>query len=150
MTLTIYRYRCPYCDRGDMGDAVGRCLHCHGAGKITEEEAGDIPRDTLTPLPVPPGVMGASCGDCAYRSGSPEQEEGGAQLPDGSPFWCHTGMDVAADGHYEPAGYFDAPDGRQYPLGALLCHGWWAVNSGLPLPTGEFRERQEKGRRSAT
>ncbi|MET7814208.1 hypothetical protein ABZT26_25595 [Streptomyces sp. NPDC005395] len=140
MTLTIYRYRCPYCDNGDMGEAVGRCLHCHGAGKITEEQAGGIPREELTTLPLPPGVMGASCGDCAYRLGSPEREANGAQLPDDAPFWCHTGMDITADGHYEPAGYFDAPGRKSYPLGGLLCHGWWALKTGRPLPKRGYRD----------
>ncbi|MEU0770644.1 hypothetical protein [Streptomyces albogriseolus] len=34
MTLTLYTYRCPYCDSGDMGEAVGRCLNCARAARI--------------------------------------------------------------------------------------------------------------------
>ncbi|MET9359047.1 hypothetical protein ABZY14_40015 [Streptomyces sp. NPDC006617] len=90
--------------------------------------------------PLPLGDMGASCGDCAYRLGSPELAANGAPLPDDTPFWCHTGMDVTADGHYEPAGYFDAPGGKSYLLGGLICHGWWALKAGLPMPDREFRD----------
>ncbi|BDT39521.1 hypothetical protein [Streptomyces yaizuensis] len=139
MTVTIYAYRCPYCDDGDMGDSVGRCLHCAGAGRITRDDAAGIPEQDLVRLPVPPGVAKRACGGCATRPGSPEREDGRDPGED-MPFWCHVGMGHAYGGEYRPAGFVTGPGGEEFPLGALVCAGWWAKATGSPMPREEFRD----------
>ena len=137
--LVIYRWLCPFCTNGDWGPAQGRCLHCHGTGLTND--VGGWEESELTPAPVPPGVMRRPCGDCAFRPGSPELENAGAQLPKDAPFWCHHGMTTGYGGSYQPPGYY-RPDGakKDIPLGELICAGWWALQTGRPLPSEPYRE----------
>jgi hypothetical protein len=137
--LIVYRYLCPYCTNGDMGEATGRCLHCAGTGLTND--IGGWPSDQLVEAPIPPGVMRKACLDCAYRPASPEQEDGGTCLPDDEPFWCHHGTTTGYFGSHQPIGAW-RPDGhpRDIPLGELICAGWWAKTTGRPLPTKPYRE----------
>lgn len=137
--LVVYRWCCPYCTDGDMGPAEGRCYHCHGVGLTND--VGGWNESELTPAPLPPGVMRRACVDCAFRSGSPELEANGAQLPVDAPFWCHHGMTTGYGGSYQAPGYY-RPEGtkRDIPIGELVCAGWWALKTGRPLPAEEFRE----------
>ncbi|MGW2501863.1 hypothetical protein ACWCXL_12225 [Streptomyces sp. NPDC001588] len=137
--LVVYRWVCPYCENGDMGQAQGRCVHCHGVG-LTNDVAGWDEAE-LTPAPVPPGVMRRACTDCAFRSGSPELEANGETLPIDAPFWCHHGCAKGYGGSYQPLGSY-RPDGakRDIPLGEQICAGWWALKTGRPLPKEPFRE----------
>lgn len=64
--VVVYRWRCPYCTDGDMGETQGRCLHCNGVGLTND--VGGWDEAELTPAPVPPGVMRRACGDCAFRA----------------------------------------------------------------------------------
>jgi hypothetical protein len=133
--LHIYPYRCPMpgCVAGRIPDGQGgsdRCPHCAGTG-LTDDPMGGAER-----APRPPGVMPGACGDCAYRQGSPELEEGGAALPERAPFWCHLGLPVSADGRYQPVATY-----RGLPLGQMVCAGWWALTTGEPLPERPYRER---------
>lgn len=127
--LTITPWKCPICVSGLIGTNGERCLHCHGSG-LTDDPLGDAER-----APRPPGVMRSACGDCAVRRGSPELENVGAQLPDAEPFYCHQGLPVSATGAYVPVATF-----RGLPLGAMVCAGWWALQTGEPLPQAEYRE----------
>lgn len=137
VTLTIYVYACPYCDAGDMGESVGRCLVCIGAGRVTRDQVKGLPESELVRLPVPPGVRNKACGGCAYRKGSPELEGNGATLPEDSPFVCHRGMGKGYGGQYVPAGSVDV-GGKSLPIGGLICAGWWAFMTGGPLPQGDW------------
>jgi hypothetical protein len=137
--VVVYRWRCPYCTSGDMGESQGRCLHCHGVGLTND--VGGWDEAELTPAPVPPGVMRRACGDCAFRAGSPELEANGAQLPLDSPFWCHHGMTKGYGDSYEPLGTFQpAGASKPYPLGELICAGWWALKTGRATPAEDYRE----------
>lgn len=126
--LVITPWKCPFCVAGLIGTDE-RCIHCAGTG-LTDDPCGDAER-----APRPPGVMRTACADCAYRQGSPELENAAAQLPDAEPFYCHQGLPVSATGAYTPTAMF-----RGLPLGAMVCAGWWAVQTGEPLPEREFRE----------
>ncbi|MGW0795962.1 hypothetical protein [Streptomyces sp. NPDC002692] len=142
--MTVYRWVCPFCTNGDMGPETGRCLHCTGTGLTND--VGGFEEHELTRAPIPPGVMRRACLDCAYRSGSPELEANGAQLPIDAPFWCHHGMTTGYGGSYNaPALY--RPDGatKDIPIGELVCAGWWALKTGRPLPAEDFREPGTKG-----
>ncbi|MFF2522277.1 hypothetical protein [Streptomyces liangshanensis] len=137
--LVVYRWRCPYCTSGDMGPSQGRCLHCVGTGLTND--VGTWPEEQLVRAPVPPGVMRRPCAGCAYRPGSPEMEANGVALPEDMPFWCHHGMPHGYFGSYQALGaYRPAGATRDIPLGGLLCAGWWALQTGRPLPTTPFRE----------
>ncbi|MEU9972329.1 hypothetical protein [Streptomyces sp. NPDC051014] len=131
--LLILPFRCPFCVAGIAPSEKGldgeRCHHCSGIG-LTDEPCGDAER-----APRPPGVMRAPCGDCAYRPGSPELEANGAQLPDDEPFYCHQGIPVNASGTYTPVATFQG-----LPLGAMVCAGWWALQTGEQLPAAPYRE----------
>jgi hypothetical protein len=124
-----------------MGQATGRCLHCHGTGLTND--VGGWNESELTPAPRPPGVMRKACVDCAFRRGSPELENAGVQLPEpgDGPFWCHHGMTTGYGGTYQPLGtYRPAGATKELPLGELICAGWWALQTGQPLPTEPYRE----------
>ncbi|MYV56469.1 hypothetical protein [Streptomyces sp. SID3212] len=137
--LVVYRWRCPYCTDGDMGPSQGRCLHCDGTGLTNDVDSW--PEEQLVPAPVPPGVMRRPCADCAYRVGSPEMEANGACLPEDMPFWCHHGMPHGYGQSYQALGtYRPAGAARTIPLGELLCAGWWALQTGRPLPVEPFRD----------
>lgn len=131
--LLILPFKCPFCVGGiapsEGGQSRERCHHCSGIG-LTDDPCGPAER-----APRPPGVMRAPCGDCAFRRGSPELENQGVQLPDDEPFFCHQNMPVSAYGAYTPVATF-----RGLPLGAMVCAGWWALRTGEPLPTREYRE----------
>ncbi|MDT0435661.1 MULTISPECIES: hypothetical protein [Streptomyces] len=79
--------------------------------------------------------MRTPCADCAYRPGSPEREALGAQLPENEPFFCHQGLPISATGAYTPVATF-----RGLPLGAMVCAGWWAAQTGEPLPGKPYRD----------
>lgn len=132
--LFITPYACPVpgCVAGLISDAVGhieKCLHCAGTG-LTDDPMGGADR-----APRPPAVMRTACADCAFRSGSPELEQTGACLPVDEPFFCHQGLPLSADGHYQPVATF-----RGLPLGAMVCAGWWAARTGEQLPARPYRE----------
>lgn len=126
--LRITPWRCPFCVAGLFADNE-HCLHCAGTG-LTSEPCGPAER-----APRPPGVMRAPCADCAYRPGSPELDQVGVTLPEEEPFYCHQGLPVSASGAYVPVAMF-----RGLPLGAMVCAGWWAQQTGEPLPAREYRE----------
>ncbi|MFJ6085108.1 hypothetical protein ACIQI8_27240 [Streptomyces sp. NPDC092369] len=131
--LSITPWKCPFCIGGiepsTGGQARERCLHCSGVG-LTDDPCGDADR-----APRPPALMRTPCGDCAFRPGSPELEASGTQLPDAEPFFCHQGLPVNAYGAYTPVATF-----RGLPLGAMVCAGWWAAQTGEPLPARPYRE----------
>ena len=131
--LYITPWKCPFCVGGiapsEGGQDRERCLHCSGSG-LTNQPCGDAER-----APRPPGVKRTPCGDCAYRAGSPELDANGAQLPEDEPFFCHQGLPVNAFGAYTPVAMF-----RGLPLGAMVCAGWWAIQTGEPLPAKPYRE----------
>lgn len=131
--LHITPWKCPFCVGGISPSEGGvereRCLHCTGTG-LTDKPCGDAQR-----APRPPAVMRAPCADCAFRSGSPELESNGVQLPDDEPFFCHQGLPVSAFGAYTPVAMF-----RSLPLGAMVCAGWWALRTGEQLPSTPYRE----------
>lgn len=130
--LFITPYKCPFCVGGlaaVLGGGGERCHHCSGTG-LTDNPCGDADR-----APRPPGVMRTPCGDCAFRPGSPELENAGAQLPDEEPFYCHQGLPVSALGAYTPVATF-----RGLPLGAMVCAGWWALKTDETPPTKPYRE----------
>jgi hypothetical protein len=130
--LLILPWKCPFCIGGigpNLDGDAERCMHCSGIG-LTDDPCGPAER-----APRPPGVMRAPCGDCAFRRGSPELENQGVQLPDDEPFFCHQGLPISALGRYTPVATF-----RGLPLGAMVCAGWWALRTGEPLPTREYRE----------
>ena len=127
--LTITPWKCPLCVAGLIGTDGERCLHCHGTG-LTDDPLGDAER-----APRPPAVMRTACADCAFRRGSPELENAGAQLPDEGPFYCHQGVPVSATGAYVPTAMHDGK-----PVGLMVCAGWWAMKAGEPLPKREYRE----------
>lgn len=130
--LYITPFKCPFCIGGlaaTFGDGTERCDHCSGVG-LTDDPCGDADR-----APRPPGVMRTPCADCAFRRGSPELENAGAQLPDDEPFYCHQGLPVNAAGAYTPVATF-----RGLPLGAMVCAGWWALKTGEALPAAPYRE----------
>ena len=131
--LLILPFKCPFCVGGiepsEGGESRARCIHCSGVG-LTDDPCGDAER-----APRPPGVMRAPCADCAFRQGSPELENAGAQLPDDEPFYCHQGMPISAYGTYTPVATF-----RNLPLGAMVCAGWWALKTGEALPAKPYRE----------
>ena len=137
--LVVYRYVCPWCTGGDMGESTGRCLHCAGSG-LTNDVAGWSAAE-LVEAPVPPGVMRKPCLDCAFRPGSPELEDGGNCFPEDGPFWCHHGTARGYFGSNVPVGSW-RPDGhtRDIPLGELICAGWWAKQTGRSLPTEPYRD----------
>lgn len=142
--VLIYRYVCPWCDplgqinpggEAGRGPDGGRCLDCHGSGAVRGEDLdpGVWPPGELRRVPRPPAVMRQPCVDCAYRPGSPEEEDEAA--PDASvPFFCHHGMVRVGDA-YEASAYVGT-----MPLGAMVCAGWWALATGEPLPVEDFRD----------
>jgi hypothetical protein len=130
--LQIHPYLCPMCVGGitpSLNSGAERCMHCSGTG-LTDDPCGPAER-----APRPPGVMRAACADCALRPGSPELEANGATLPDDEPFFCHQGLPVSALGRYTPVAMF-----RGLPLGAMVCAGWWALETGEVLPGKPYRE----------
>lgn len=131
--LLILPFKCPFCVGGiepsEGGQSRERCLHCSGVG-LTDDPCGDTER-----APRPPGVMRTPCADCAFRPGSPELENAGAQLPDDEPFFCHQGLPINAYGAYTPVATF-----RGLPLGAMVCAGWWALKTGETPPVKPYRE----------
>lgn len=131
--LHITPFKCPFCVGGlvldNDGKQIERCLHCSGSG-LTDQPCGDAER-----APRPPGVMRVPCADCAFRAGSPELEANGVQLPEGEPFFCHQGVPISASGSYTPVAMF-----RGLPLGLMVCAGWWAQQTGEPLPGKPYRE----------
>ncbi len=147
--LIVYRYRCPFCTEGDMGPSTGRCLHCAGSGLTNDIE--HVPKEMVVEAPVPPGVMRQPCRDCAFRPGSPELEDGGKCFPDDGPFWCHHGTARGYGGANVPLGSWRPPGHtRDIPLGELICAGWWAQQTGRPLPTEPFRDPDQKREDSTT
>lgn len=135
--LVILPWQCPLCEGQGRWGSGERCMECHGRGAITREEA-DVWRQTegvtLTPTPVPPGVMRAPCADCAFRPGAPEEDE---RPPMDRPFYCHHGMPIV-DGAYAPVAWADAK-----PLGALVCRGWWDAATGKDLPVQDYRPARD-------
>jgi hypothetical protein len=83
--------------------------------------------------------MARACHDCAFRSGSNEQQDLGTWMAVmrgvdvGDPFWCHQGMPCAPDGRYAPEmREVPAPPHskvalRMEPVGARICAGWLAM-----------------------
>ncbi|MEU6340249.1 hypothetical protein ABZ883_04770 [Streptomyces sp. NPDC046977] len=141
--LVIYRYVCPWCEEGDMGPDQGRCLHCAGAG-LTNDISG-WEAEEVTPAPRPPGVMPRACIDCAFRPGSPELEGLAPGPVDDGPFYCHQGLRTGFDGEYRPvATYRPAGAEKDLPVGAMVCAGWWAAQTGAPAPAEPFREVKER------
>lgn len=72
------------------------------------------------------GRAGAMCHDCAFRKGSPEQE----QIPDiaaqGTPFRCHQGMPVdARGGSPHKDAYCPKLTDDNQALDYPICAGWW-------------------------
>jgi hypothetical protein len=133
-TVRLSRYRCPYCDNGRW-ESGEKCLHCHGSG-TTDDIAGYSPEEVVA-LPRPPAVMKSPCVDCAYRPGSPEEEDARRPGPD-TAFFCHHGMlrqDQAEGTGYQPAAW-----AAGMPLGYMVCAGWWALATGHPLPEAAFRD----------
>lgn len=132
------RFLCPVCEgRPSEFD----CPHCHRQG-ITSDVAGWEPHEVVE-LPRPPGVMKTPCGDCATRTGSPEDENGdGACFDLTKPFHCHWGGMVRIEGRYVPIA--QTADGT--PVGALVCAGWWDHLTGQDRPREPYRE---PGRRPA-
>lgn len=134
MSVVIRPWVCPVCE----GTPDGHCLFCTSTG-FAEDVAGWEPQE-VTAAPRPPGVMGAPCGDCAFRFGSPEQEKdyelNGLAQKD-NPFVCHRGMPVV-DGKYTPVAECD---GR--PLGYLVCAGWWEWVTRGQLPARAYREPRD-------
>ena len=136
--VVILPWVCPICDGTGRWDDKQRCEMCFGRGAIDDDDLGEWDRAELKRTTAPPGVMRSPCADCAFRPGSPESEHGAPPMPNsGEPFFCHHGMPVVA-GSYAPTAWLD---GR--PLGAMVCAGWWAAQTGQPLPAGVYRPAKD-------
>lgn len=128
---------CPWC-RGTGKWASGeRCMSCLADGLTDDPTPGvDLSREyplgvtppelSPAPLPRPPAVMRSSCGDCAFRPGSPEDlgGEGMGSVSIDAPFFCHHGM---ATKTADPVDYAPAAWIGTRPLGYFVCAGWWQV-----------------------
>lgn len=119
----IYLYLCPWCKGGeDPDDSPVGCRHC-GGRNLTNDVAGWEPHE-LTRAPLPPALMPAACGSCAFRRGSPEEQSadfGSIKLPGfDQAFFCHRGMIGDNDRGYSSVAWVG-----ELPLGAYLCRGWW-------------------------
>jgi hypothetical protein len=142
--VRIYRWLCWMCDgTGQWGDDE-KCMECHGYGLLADEDIRDPAAHTdLKPAPRPPAVMKSPCVDCAFRPGSPEEEDLAANYgypplarPGAEkPFFCHHGMHRLPGGGYESPAYVGS-----LPLGAMVCAGWWALATGEALPAKAFRD----------
>jgi hypothetical protein len=147
---TFDLWRCPLCrGSGRWADGEG-CHECYGRGLVADEPnpqvwCGD---GEHVRAPLPPALMPAPCGDCAFRSGSPELEYGGtaedgapARIDAARPFYCHHGLHQAG-GEYVPSASWQGA-----PLGAMLCRGWWNhYVEQAPPPARPYREPKEKAR----
>lgn len=130
---TLLLWHCPVCDLDGQGVDSG-CLHCHGTG-FTDNIAGW--EDAARPAPRPPAVMARPCADCAFRIGSPEQDEDWELRELGEadrPFWCHQGMPLVRGG-YSPTAMIAG-----IPLGYKVCGGWWDWVATGRLPAKPYRE----------
>jgi|SRR6185369_3195822 len=140
---TINRYVCPGCDGTgrDPGDG-GRCYRCAGTQLVDDvHDPGPGHPDRPVKLPRPPAVMKASCVDCAYRLGSPEDVPDSGRPDDaGTPFFCHHGMHRLENEAGE-VGYAPAAWAGGLPLGYMVCAGWWDhIVEGGPAPVRPFRD----------
>lgn len=142
--LAILPWVCPSCDGGGNWDDGLPCEMCKGRGAVDDETLGVWDRSELKRTPTPPGVMKGACRDCAFRPGSPEDQGVSTPAVTAEPFSCHHGMPVV-DGDYSPTAWFN---GR--PLGALVCAGWWAAQTGQPLPAEPYRPSNDGWGQSAT
>ncbi|RFU83591.1 hypothetical protein DY218_27165 [Streptomyces triticagri] len=142
MGLHIARYTCPVCQGEPHASA---CLYCHRSG-LTDDVEGWDPED-YTEAPRPPAVMRSPCGDCAFRTGSPEQEtdyELNALRSRERVFYCHHGMPLI-DGSYQPVAELDG-----VPVGYMVCAGWWASVTGAAPPATPYRESPAERRQAST
>lgn len=145
VSIIIYRWICPLC-QGAGRDDGGRCHQCVGRGMLTADDVQDVAAweaawgDELKPAPLPPALMRSPCVDCAFRTGSPEQQlahdhSGAPPVSPADPFFCHHGMHRVGDGYESPA------YAAGIPLGAMICRGWWNQYTGTgPAPDRPFRD----------
>ncbi|KGI79317.1 hypothetical protein IL38_23695 [Actinopolyspora erythraea] len=132
-TVRILKWHCPVCDLGDEG-VDSRCLHCHGTG-FTNDITGF--KAEARRAPRPPAVRPRPCVDCAFRKGSLEREHDAdfdRVRTTERPFFCHQGMPMV-NGAYQPTAYLD-----EFPLGAMVCRGWWDWATTGALPSAPYRE----------
>lgn len=139
--VTCTPYVCPWClGHGRWRSGEG-CIHCASTGLTDDPSpgvdlAGDYgdqepPTVEARRLPRPPAVMRKPCVDCAYRSGSPEED---VRPGPEKPFFCHHGLHRVGDSYHAPAQL------GTMPLGAMVCAGWWALLMGEERPAEPFRD----------
>ena len=81
----------------------------------------------------------APCNNCAFRPGSPEQEDTAkwreliAQFKAGATFYCHKGVPITPTAEHG----FAYPDEGKNPRKLRLCRGWL---NGLKVWTKRFRD----------
>jgi hypothetical protein len=112
-------------------------MDCVGTG-VTDSTPG-FSEEEVTALPRPPAVMRSPCLDCAFRPGSPEEENGSDLANQDLPFYCHHGM-TRVDPDGSGAGYLPAAWFGLIPLGYMVCAGWWEWRTNGVLPERPFRD----------